>query len=91
MDNSINNTAPVENKIIPRKSFKNKKLFIIVGITLLIITSLLILFINKKQASNTADTTVELKTEYENPFDEKTQYKNPFSQEEYQNPFDFGQ
>lgn len=29
---------------------------------------------------------VELKTEYQNPFDKSTQYENPFS--EYQNPFD---
>ena len=30
--------------------------------------------------------TVSLKEEYQNPFDEKTQYKNPF--DSYQNPFD---
>lgn len=32
------------------------------------------------------DVQVELKNEYENPFDKSTQYENPFS--DYQNPFD---
>ena len=83
MDNVVDNT-PVENKILPKKSFKNKKLFVIVGVLILIIASLLVLFKNnlpfvKKQAS---DISVPLKTEYQNPFDQKAKYENPFSQEE---------
>lgn len=36
-------------------------------------------------SSTSDDVQVELKTEYENPFDKSTQYENPFS--DYQNPF----
>lgn len=38
------------------------------------------------QTTSSAEPQVELKTEYQNPFDKSTQYENPFS--EYQNPFD---
>lgn len=34
----------------------------------------------------TNESTVTLKTDYQNPFDKNTQYVNPFS--EYKNPFD---
>ncbi len=39
-----------------------------------------------ENVSQTKTTTVELKTEYENPFAEETQYVNPFSTSK--NPFD---
>lgn len=39
-----------------------------------------------KDTKSASDVQVELKKEYENPFDKSTQYQNPFS--DYQNPFD---
>jgi len=94
MDNSANN-IPAESKTSPKKPFKNKKLFIFVGVifVILIIVLSLILFMKnppsaKKQVSDTSSSkaTVKLKTQYKNPFDKDTQYVNPFSG--YKNPFD---
>lgn len=41
---------------------------------------------NPLQKKSAAVPEVQLKTEYQNPFDKDTQYTNPFS--EYKNPFD---
>lgn len=69
----------------------------LIGIILLVLTLLAVgFFLFKDQflskssipssTQTVAEPTVELKTEYENPFDEKTQYQNPFAESD--NPFD---
>lgn len=42
-------------------------------------------FIKKPSLFGSKKPTVDLKTEYKNPFDKKTQYANPFN--DFKNPF----
>lgn len=74
------------------KKQKNKKLIIAVGLVgaIVAIAIAVLLTMSLKKPSLTSEnktaSEIQLKTEYQNPFDKKTQYVNPFSG--YKNPFD---
>lgn len=74
------------------KKQKNKKLIIAVGLVgiIIVIAAVSLLITSFRKPSSTSEnktaSEIQLKTEYQNPFDKKTQYVNPFSG--YKNPFD---
>ncbi len=91
-DTPVNNQ---EQEPLPSSLLKSKRVLLFAGFTLLVIivfsvVAFVIVSQSKKTETKvtkeTKKPTVNLITEYENPFDKKSQYVNPFSG--YKNPFD---
>ena len=91
-DTPVNNQ---EQEPLPSSLLKSKRVLLFAGFTLLVIivfsvVAFVIVSQSKKTETKvtkeTKEPTVNLVTEYENPFDKKSQYVNPFSG--YKNPFD---
>ncbi|MBI2051878.1 hypothetical protein HYT33_03905 [Candidatus Roizmanbacteria bacterium] len=68
---------------------RKKTVIFLAFVSLVLLTIILAGFVITLQRKQTQKPSkkpnVNLKTQYENPFDKKTQYVNPFSQ--YKNPF----
>ncbi|MEK7159932.1 MAG: hypothetical protein AAB702_00425 [Patescibacteria group bacterium] len=91
-DTPVNNQ---EQKPLPYTSPRYKRVLLFASFTLfVIIVFSVVAFVivsqskktDTKVTKETKEPTVNLVTEYENPFDKKSQYVNPFSG--YKNPFD---
>lgn len=86
----------IESKVTPKKT-KNKLIIICAAIIILIVLAGILFAVSNKNLQqplpivSISPTSVPLKTEYSNPFDEKSNYENPFAEEEYQNPFDLSE
>lgn len=91
MENSpITTNADVLESLDIKKQ-RNKRLIIVVGLfaAIIVIIAIALLTASLKKpltSENKTASEIQLKTEYQNPFDKKTQYVNPFSG--YKNPFD---